>query len=246
MICWLVILCVIICGPFCSTVFADSRNSETNANSVRGSSFPANDISVRVLLGSTFREEYSSAESVVTSRLSDAEIPFIHTWNISLNPSIAYISQLPIDNCTLHRHYACDDAICGSLCVNSTITQVHHKNAEKNLNTVRSYIPLSTYDLMLTFVSTALCLNRNGVHYYVAGLANTNGSYAIINNLNGYSDIINVRIMQHEISHLFGCIDNQCTDGYACIMNGKLNNTPLSVTDIWCPACKTRFDPTAH
>ena len=240
-------LLFILCPMSMTASAATSDPTATNANSARGSFFPANDLSVRLLLGTTFRNEYSSAESTAASQLSQAETPFYNTWNITFTPSIAYIAPLPLDNCTLSKYTACDDSVCGSPCTNNSATYVHHKNASTNLSAVSNNISLSNNDLVLTFVSSDLCyIYPSGLHNRVSGLAYVDGSYALVCNWTWHTNIVNVRIIQHEISHLFNCIDNQCTAGYDCIMNGGLNNAPLNLADIWCPACKARFDPTAH
>ena len=50
--------------------------------------------------------------------------------------------------------------------------------------------------------------------------------------------------MQHEISHLFGCLDGPCSG--PCIMNLDYTSSSLYTTDIWCNNCKNYFNPNAH
>ena len=200
------------------------------------------------MLGTTYRNDYANPESEAELRMSQAEYAFINTWLIGFDISMAYVDPLPIDACTASTYSLCDNSICGSLCTNSTVTQIHHKNAFKNQDYIRSYVSLSNYDLMITFVSADMCGIINGSHStgYVRGVATRSGDYAIVSNYSAINQNMRVRIIQHEISHLFGCTDSACTEGYPCIMNGGYDNLSLNIEDIWCPACKTRFNPNTH
>ena len=205
-------------------------------------------LALRVLLGTTYRNDYSDPVSEATTRISYVEIPFVSTWSFGFNPTFAYVSPLPIDSCTLASTVPCSDAVCGSNCTNSISTLIHHKNANKNLAYVKYYFPLSSYDLMLTLVSSKMCGIWNNVDYpgNVLGVAYVNGDYALASNSSTTSEVVRVRIIQHEISHLFGCEDGACTEGYRCIMSGGFDDMPLSVLNIWCPACTADFNSNAH
>ena len=56
-----------------------------------------------------------------------------------------------------------------------------------------------------------------------------------------------VRVIQHELSHNFGCVDGECTTGSSCIMNGGFdNNSSYNLSNIWCSNCIADFDASLH
>ena len=206
-------------------------------------------VALRVLLGTSYRTDYSAPEEEASTSINIMKHPFSVVWGINLVPSYAYISPLPVDSCSLDIFTFCTDEVCGSGCNNNLDNLIHHKNMAKNLNRVRNDISLTGYDLMLTLVSSTMCsvdsaTNTHGQGYM--GLADVNGNYAIVNNCSSASQIMRIRTMQHEISHMYGCVDLECTPGVPCIMNGGFDEASLSIGEIWCPNCIGYFRPLSH
>lgn len=209
-------------------------------------------LKLRVMLDNSYRSDYSNPYTVAANTLVYLDYPFASIWGIRFVKSYVDIAPLPIDSCSISYSTQCNDSCCGSnsnrKCNNNTYNMIHHKNIYKNLKKISSDISSSGYDIMLTMTSAAMCGVSNGVHKDVIwGLAYLNGKYALTYNASSLNDILKLRIIQHEISHLFGCLDNQCTSGAKCIMNGGWDTTsPNSYNNIWCPNCMARFNPNAH
>lgn len=204
-------------------------------------------LKLRVLLGDTYRENFSNALARAQSSVSYIDIPFIATWSIGFTESFANIGPLPIDYCSLSNTVLCSDSVCGSGCNNNINNVIHHKNIRKNKAAVEYYIPATGYDIMLTLVSSPMCGIWSDDHATsILGVATRYGDYALVTNLPKHSNNVHTRIMQHEISHLFGCRDGYCTPGEDCIMNGGYDGVSLYSADIWCTSCSQMFNPDAQ
>lgn len=68
-------------------------------------------------------------------------------------------------------------------------------------------------------------------------------------------DFLNIRRIQHEVSHAFGCQDNEkdghyCTPGQRCIMHSGFDTiATYDLPSIWCAECCSgtlHFDRAAH
>lgn len=201
-------------------------------------------VSLKVFLGTTYKNDSNTASTDIPY----VDFPFRGKWNISFTPSYFYIDPLPIDKCTMGANSLCSDSVCGSNCTNDTGTMVHHKNAAKNRSYVENSLPSYDYDLVLTLVSTPLCLIIGNRHSNgVLGVSQIKGRFALVNNSSSLTQILRVRIIQHEISHLYGCYDGECTAGERCIMNGGFDDTPLmQETEIWCKNCRQKFVQNQH
>lgn len=47
-----------------------------------------------------------------------------------------------------------------------------------------------------------------------------------------------IRVIQHEMSHMFGCLDSPHDSEKLCTMNGGYDNFPLYTENIWCLDCR--------
>ena len=57
------------------------------------------------------------------------------------------------------------------------------------------------------------------------------------------SQNVHVRIVQHELSHMFGAHDASCSQNQPCVMKGSYDGKSLTgYTDIWCDNCKADFE----
>lgn len=202
---------------------------------------------LRVMVGESYREDYSDAINQAMDTVWYVHIPFLNTWSIRFIDSYTNLNNLPIDYCNLDNNIMCTDSDCGSGCNNNLQDYIHHKNSTKNLYLIQNNISDTGYDLMLTIVSAAFCkINRNEQHQVgPLGVTNAvNGNYALVTAPPSMSTNIQVRVMQHEISHMFGCVDAQC-DG-PCIMQGSYDDVSLYTQNIWCPSCSEDFNPAAQ
>ena len=113
-------------------------------------------------------------------------------------------------------------------------------------NKVRNDISDSGYDIMLTLVSTPMCGVWDNHATGILGVTYRNDNYTLLTNASSISTNVRVRIMQHEICHMFSCKDGVCTSGADCIMNGGYDGRSLYTSDIWCSSCKGYFNPDAQ
>ena len=204
-------------------------------------------LKLRVLLGKTYRfSGYRDYIAEAKERVGYADYPFIHTWGIGFTGSYTNIVNLPIDNCYMLDFAHCSDSVCGSNCNNNIDNEVHHKNSIKNLNKIRNDIKDSNYDLFLTMVATPLCGVWDSHQTNILGVTYLFDNYTFITNGPSMDENVRVRLMQHEISHMFGCEDNKCTRGADCIMNGGYDGVSLYTKNVWCSACSRDFDVNAH
>ena len=203
-------------------------------------------VALRVLIGSTFFSYYSYPYNQVAYNLMYLDVPFQNKWGITFTKSYTTITSLIIDSCTDGVGVACSHASDGD-CKNDLSNYYHHKNGIKNLIQIKNTYPTTGYDIFVTFVCGPLCSAKDG-HHGIWGAAFTGGQFAIADQYigSGYPspDILKVRIIQHEISHLFGCHDGVCNDD--CVMQGSFDTTSLYHEDIWCPNCASDFDPDLH
>lgn len=248
---FVLLICIVLANPVKAIgTNTNTPNTDTsNSNYVSSSnvSQSVRYIKLRVLLGDTYRETFSDYSTRSQRCVSYLDIPFIATWNIGFTESFTNVNPLPIDYCTLSNSVLCSDSICGSNCNNNIDNIVHHKNIVKNRSAIEYYIPITGYDIMLTLISSPVCGIWNGNHSTaVLGVATICGDYALVTVLTGYSENVHIRIMQHEISHLFGCDDGCCTSNELCVMSGGYDNKNLNITNIWCTSCSQMFNPNAQ
>ena len=208
-------------------------------------------IKLRIIVGDSFASFYVVPTNKLEEDLPYMEAPFNSEWGIYFTKSLTEFHNMYIDYCSKWIGMACDH---GDSCSNSTTTVYHHKNISKNLHQIMNGISTTGYDIFVAYVCGPLCRVRadNTHSNMVYGLTNSvGGKFAIVNQYPvptaQYPNTHMVRVVQHEISHMFGCTDGQCTPGVPCIMSGGFDTTPLDwTTDIWCPACQARFDPNAQ
>lgn len=183
--------------------------------------------------------------------------PFVAQWNLNLNPQIMNMGNnvSVTDTCTLGTLYPCTTNDCGVYCINEYIqTSNHHKNLYAMYYQFANPSWRGNSDILLGVTAVYACANVDGVHKanYVYGLTGVSAGYTVIvnNSLKGMKS--NVRLLQHELSHDFGCHDQNgstivCTSGQNCINNGGFdNNFNFNLSNIWCNNCKARFNPNTY
>jgi len=210
-------------------------------------SVSAKNVSVGVHLDKTFNSTISASNADITS----ASYAFTNKWGITLVPTSMWAttggSIAPINLCTASAASNCS---CGSVCINATTSNIHHKNIWKNYYSLTGNYPTIGWGLLMGRSSSPMCGVWNSTHGYgYGGVGGVKAKYTYVTNV--FSAIVNIRIIQHELSHNFGCYDNgsgsNCTPGNMCIMRGSYDNIPITQTPyIWCANCVKYFDVNAH
>lgn len=236
------VLCALL--SFIGAVPAAANDEE---NAARRSS--THSVSVKLLYDDTYYIGMPSPQSTATSEFGWAAQAFERKWDILLNPTTAAKISIPVVNlCARPVSMYCDDGVCGSPCDNSLNGTVHHKNGFRILGKTQADFSLSGSDLMVTLLGVPLChVNGDGAHGAHLGCAYRSGTRAITSNLRSHGNILRIRIMQHEMSHLFGCKDGVCYPDDKCIMKGSFDGeTNLQIYNIWCRNCRADFNASAH
>ncbi len=200
---------------------------------------------VNIVVGTTnsFYKEHSSTNDI-RNYLSNAQLPFTNRWNISFNPTYQMLSDLPEDGCSKWNSL-CDNS-CGTRCVDNTSQPNHHKNWYWNFYHVWEHMPYPGKAFRVAATSAYLCDHIDGGkhNHRIAGLTAEDLSMVYLAKANGAN---NIRIIQHELSHLYGPDDGKCSTGVLCIMSGGFDfNTTYNLQNIWCPGCSNSFTRTAQ
>lgn len=199
---------------------------------------PSRTVKVAVGLTNSFGKKNSSPTSAASTIFNNAKKPFLNRWNINLTPNYHNLTNLPEDKCSNW------DTVCGASCgtcrnSDTTAETNHHKNWYRNFYYLKSN--MSNYNSSIRIVMTAadLCSTDKTLHdKHWAGL--TLDDFCLNKMRFGVTN--NVRIVQHEMSHVFKCPDHGNTDGFLCIMSGGFdNNTTYDLPNLWCPSCTGKF-----
>lgn len=174
----------------------------------------------------------------------DAAKPFYTKWHIQFRPSYYTISYVKSDDCPRGYYSICNNS-CNTTCQNKNKTPNHHKNFDYN-----AYQAWNTYgkdgkNLRIVFSNADLChINGSGGHD-LGGLGIAHGQDMMVKQNRGH--MLNVRVVQHELSHTFGAKDNECGLDAPCIMSGGFdNNYSYNLDNIWCSWCQYKFNRTAN
>ena len=202
-------------------------------------------VNIRYLQTIPYREEVGN---VSENFLADTFYAFRTKWNMLFTHSVANINDNYISACpTASLNSICT---CSKNCTNSTSTFYHHTNSGKMLNAFSNSISDSNYDIFVILTAAKLCLINDSTNIHsndIAGLAFLKGDWAICNLSPKSSEIINGRVIQHELSHLYGCNEGVCSGEKLCIMSGGYDETALlSTNDIWCSNCENSFKVSLH
>lgn len=206
--------------------------------------------STKTLLVKGYTDDYFDTQygqNYVGTLLNQIQTPFKYVWNISFTTGYSYQTPaFPNSLCSSSASNYCGDAP-NSSCSNSTVSPYHHRNANKNLNFFKENTPEYAADIKVAFTSTPLCGVWSGSHATgILGVTFNLDSYTYITELPSSSQNVHVRIIQHEMGHMFGAHDGVCTSNQSCVMKGSFDNRSLSISDIWCDNCKEDFDRDAQ
>ena len=227
------------------TVWASMDSTYTELKPTRTCRFvQRNNVSVRKITDRTYREEYPNTyQTKIDNYLSDIAAPFNSRWHIYFTEhSNVQDNTLPAADCPSNNNsVSCCDAnppCCGTTCSDNTSTPNHSKNHYRNWGLLYN-AGQGNADITIGFFGFKPCSAGGLSLNWLSTVCQPNLSY--------WTDNYNRRTLQHEISHLFGCPDGQCTPGEACIMNGGFDNiASFNQMNIWCSNCTERFDRTAH
>ncbi len=191
---------------------------------------------------------FQGAPTTILTHRANVQYPFNNKWAITFNRTYMHIHNLAIDSCPLAYGTGCNTTNCGSRCVNTSSTNNHHKNMYRNYYQVINDIPITGYDLMLTVSASNMCYSSGGSHSTgILGLGAVSGDYSFVKNNTTRGMRLNVRVIQHELSHNYGLHDNSCSANENCIMSGGFdNNVNYNLQSIWCTSCTNSFDSSLH
>lgn len=177
------------------------------------------------------------------------------------------ITDAPADECLNDPWELCTytEAGCGTQCVNAYILPTyglsktnHHRNADLNSYYVEDHYPLANYDLRLYLTANAPCHeDGNGLHQATAlgfspnNVQNERNFSWALNCPENYGDeysrgdLLNIRVIQHEITHLFDVGHCVAERDAPCLMtNGNSYNFDKNeemIVNLWCSECTENF-----
>ena len=213
----------------------------------------ATTVTIKVMPDCHYQESYATftAETNFRQALANASSPFAYRWAISFDASFELFpeGEAVTDLCSLPTGTACTTASCGGTCADnySANSANHHKNLYNFFYQIDDIWHRGTKDILIGVTSVNACSNGgSGHHTGILGLAYAPGRYVVVVNNETRGMMLNVRVIQHELSHSFGCQDNACTSGQNCIMSGGFdNNYNYMMATIWCDNCESVFDVNA-
>lgn len=188
--------------------------------------------------------------------MDKVSVPFLQEWGILFDLGL-YNVNLVNASCPYSYAVGCYNTPpqCGTACVNANTTPNHHKNIVYNLfnyNDINNWA--SYYDMLIILSGAQLCYNIDDIGHSVGvlGCAQVGAGSCIAEN-NTYQTIPtirNVRTVQHELSHCFGCNDvepNEVCD-QDCIMSGGFDDDYNFGDDvcIWCDEHLAELNANQH
>lgn len=219
--------------------------------SANTSAYTTNTVTVKVFQDKSYLSMYKNQPSYINQTMKNVGYPFTNKWDINISPSYYNISGMMFEECPLGYNTTCTTSSCGSTCVNSYVGPNHHKNFDYNCYFALSTYGYSGWDLALEITSAKLChMHDSPRKHDTCGLGMVpyiGGNFAMAKLTTSRGNPGNVRVIQHELSHCFGCPDGQCSSGQKCIMNGGYDNsTSYNLSNIWCTNCTKKFNRTKH
>ena len=209
----------------------------------------ATTVTIKLIQDVSYQNTFAGTNEMWTS-MDYASKSFRNRWDINFDYDVynAIDNTLYVHECELADSVECNTRSCGSSCYAWTVK--HHKNLLGIHNEVKGKGWLDAYDLLMFSTTVSQCYEDSGEHtnWAAVGLANRNGVNTTIAANYGINN--NIRIMQHELSHNFGCYDKskeECLDENGnrekCIMSGGFDNDPeFFYSSIWCYQCELDFD----
>ena len=175
--------------------------------------YPLNTVTIKVFQDQSYLNMYSNQPSYINSTMTNVNYPFKNKWNIQISPSYYNTTGMPLESCSLGYFTVCTYSNCGNTCQNSYTTPNHHKNFDYNCYFAQATYGYSGWDLALAVSSATLChIHGSGHDTCGLGMVPSVGSdFAMTKLTTGRGNPGNVRVIQHELTHTFGCSDGGCT-----------------------------------
>lgn len=197
-------------------------------------------------LGQTALDRFSEDPTEAYRIIADASKPFYRSFHIEIVPTYSNIGSLKLNACPNGYINQCTTLNCGSTCQNRINSPNHHKNFDYNALNAWNSISRGNNRLRIILVGADLCHNSNGNHstgalgWWPGAGTGTDGSNGMVEQNRGH--MLDVRVVQHELSHAFGT--HHCTSTTTpCIMNsGFDSNYQYNLYSIWCSSCKKDFN----
>ena len=209
---------------------------------VKCSGYALRSVNIAVQQDQTYLTRYNDQRNEVNKTITDAAKPFYTKWHIEFRPSYYTLSSMKLDDCPNGSNSQCTSTNCGSTCKNRISAPNHHKNFDYNaLNAWKAY-GMDGNDMRLVLVGVQLCHEENGSHKNNGLGWWPSGKNGMV--LQNRTHMLNVRVIQHELSHTYGV--SHCTSS-KCIMNGGFDkNYVYNLDNIWCSSCAKQFDRTEY
>ncbi|MDR0812674.1 MAG: S-layer homology domain-containing protein [Oscillospiraceae bacterium] len=219
--------------------------------------FPVNSVSVRLGMDTAFTAQYSTVatptlqQTVADAYLVDAAKAFKKTWNIVLTRTAYwYPTGLPVDGSGHARSVRCDTYGCGNSHVAwAAWAAIHTHHNDVGINYYGAYqLGKGSTNITMLLHGFNPCVYQysNGTIGVVTGAtanyANINDRWLSTTNNYGLTTVQIKRTMQHEMSHIWGVPDEQCTSGQKCVVsytNNFDNDGDFNRLDLWCTNCRS-------
>ena len=258
-------------AAYCDTVVSiDGRIYGFNSSCylTMSNTYPNIELSVMVMYDQAYEDAYSNPTSTILDMMENVEKPYRGKWNITFDVTTQKITDAPADGCPNDAWELCTftAAGCGEQCVNSYTMPTfgifktnHHRNADLNAYYVEDHYAWANYDVRIYLTANAPCHEDGGQPHRPTALGFAPGNIKNERNFvwalncptnygSYYSrgDLLNVRVVQHELTHLFQNTSEHCStqSGDRCIMSRKNYNFDAKdemCLDIWCDDCESNF-----
>ncbi|MBQ7132803.1 MAG: RICIN domain-containing protein [Oscillospiraceae bacterium] len=238
-----------------ANVFAYTYNSGIPCNDewilvpVAGSALET--VTIAVQLDSALQTEYLNNTREVEAIFADAMKPFYNKFHIQLVPSFYTLSTMEADYCPRPFYEGCNSYACEDVseCKNRNETPNHHKNFDFNALRAWNAYGMDGNQLRIILTGFQMChISDSGSHSLGALGWWPDGRNGMVE-INDYNRTYtqNVRVIQHELSHAFGC--SHCDDTSCIMYDGNLNTLldteeTYNLSTIWCSECEADFDRT--
>ena len=199
-------------------------------------------IKQQIELSKCFSWAFPSYEEHIVA-LAHTNMPFYRKFGISFSPNYTLLGNIPMDFCPYGYSTYCSPPLCNanSFCHPEYDAYMnHHKNFDHNNKYILGHVSRQAGHIRSPiFCSSYLCsgyhaTNPGGVGYVDDRSATVNWSVLSSNH------VTNVRLLQHEMSHVFGL--NHHNPPRTCIMSaGYDDNYNYNLPNIWCSECISNF-----
>ncbi len=202
-------------------------------------------VNIKVGTTKSYDENHDSKDAI-SIYIANMSKPFKNRWNIAFNPT-AYdnLYGLPEYACT-RWNGLCEFNTCGANCSNNGVSANHHKNMYRTFFHLLDNMTLGNNAFRVVASASEYCYRRDdGSHGRSA--VGMSADRLALSEAKIHKPIETVRIMQHEISHLYGPDDGVCSKGFLCIMSGGFDqNSTYDLPNIWCEGCSYSFNRTRY